>query len=112
MNASTRRALVTGLYERGATLEEIGDALNVTRERARQLLDQYGIARRPRADRLYDTAFPTRGEEVEALFLQLREDEAVAVRTGIDVASVRRFVTEHIPDPDVLRRKPRQRSAH
>jgi len=107
-----RQKLVTDLYERGATLEEIGRSLNVSRERARQLLNQYGIERTPRADRLYNAAFPARAPEVEALFLQLRDDVAVSERTGIDVAAVGRWVDGHIPDPDVLRRRRKPGSEH
>jgi hypothetical protein len=108
----SRRERVTRLYETGATLDQIGRAENVTRERARQLLEQYDVPKRPRADRLYDAAFPARAEEVEALFLELRDDGAVAQRTGLDQATIRRFVDRNIPDAAVLRRRRKPGAEH
>lgn len=97
------------MYGRGATLQEIGDRIGLTKERVRQLIDQYGIEKRTRAQRLYAASFPARAEEVEALFLELRSDAEVAAATGIPLASVKQFVNSVIPDPGVLRRKKRQR---
>jgi len=109
----SRDVQVIDLYDGGATLEQIGRRLGVTRERARQLVkdlaDAGAITKRSRTERLYGVTFPARSEEVEALFLHLRDDGAVAARTGIDKALVRRFVDETIPDPDVLRRKRKAR---
>lgn len=104
-----RRARIVELYDAGSTYEEIAREFNLTRERVRQLLNQYAIEKRPRADRLYSAAFPARAAEVEALFLQLRDDDAVARATGLDASLVRRLVDERIPDPDVLRRRPKRR---
>jgi hypothetical protein len=112
MEGTSRRERVTRLYESGATLEEIGRAENVTREWARRLLERYEVPKRPRADRLYDAAFPARAEEVEALFLQLRDDSGVARQTGLDTATIRRFVDATIPDASVLRRRRQSHSAH
>jgi hypothetical protein len=58
---------------------------------------------------LYQATFPARASEVEALFLQLRDDVAVAQITGIETALVRRFVDERVPDAHVLRRKRKTR---
>lgn len=108
---SGRRGRIIDLYNAGSTYDEIGREFNVTRERVRQLLNQYGVELRPRADRRYESAFPARAEEVEALFLHLRDDDAVADATGLEASIVRRFANECIPDPDVLRRRPKRRSA-
>ena len=113
MNAQ-QHAQVISLYDHGATLEQIGRPLGVTRERARQLVDELAregtIVKRSRAQRMYEAAFPAHAREVEALFLQLRDDRAVAQRTGIDARLIRRFIDETVPDPDVLRRKRKTRS--
>jgi hypothetical protein len=104
-----QQAQVISLYDRGATLEQIGRPLGVTRERARQLVDELArdgaIVKRSRVERKYEAAFPEHACEVETLFLKLRDDGAVARRTGIEAGLVRRFVDETVPDPDVLRRK-------
>ena len=105
MDEKERRRLVTRLYGEGASLADIGRELGTTREWARRLVNTYGVPTRPRAERLYDTAFPARGQEVEELFLQLRDDDAVAAKTGIDRRSVTRYINETLPDPNVLRRK-------
>lgn len=110
---SERDVQVLSLYDGGATLAQIGRALGVTRERARQLVDELAcagvIVKRSREERLHEAAFPARADEVEGLFLALRDDCAVADRTGIDKALVRRFIDEHVPDADVLRHKPKTR---
>lgn len=112
MERGSRRERITRLYESGATYDEIGRTEDITKERVRQLLEQYGIPKRRRADRLYDTAFPARADEVEALLLELRDDEAVAARTEIDPATVRRFVDKTIPDAAVLRRRRKAGTDH
>jgi hypothetical protein len=113
MASDEQRVLIIQLYQKGATLDEIAHAASVrSRQRVQQLLDQYGIPRSDRFDRLYNHSFPARAEEVEALFLRLRDDRAVSERTGIDERCIRRFINSgRIPDPDVLRRRPRARQA-
>jgi hypothetical protein len=109
MDERQRRILITELYEGGATYATIGRSIGLTRERVRQLIVSYELRLSPRADRAYDSAFPSRAAEVESLFLQLHDDRAVAEETGIDIVAVRRFVDESIPDPGVLRRKPKSK---
>jgi len=104
-----RRAKIEQLYREGGTLEEIGQALGVTRERARQLIDAYGIDKQPLSERRFLTAVTGREQEIEALFLELRSDDAVAERAGIRPTFVTRVVGERIPDANVLRRRPRGR---
>src|SRR4051794_8092540 len=93
-----RRARIELMYSRGLTLDEIAQAEDVTRQRVDQLLRQFGTVRRPRAARLYEYA-SQRGAEVESLFLQVRDDVAVARQLGLDVRVVRRIVDERVPDP-------------
>lgn len=80
MAKSDRRGRIIELYNAGSTLAEIGCEFGLTRERVRQLFNQYRVEKRRRADRCYESAFPARADEVEALFLQLRDDDAVVTR--------------------------------
>lgn len=106
-----RRGRIIELYNAGWTYDQIGREFNLTAERVRQLLNEYVVEMRPRADRRYESAFPARADEVEALFLQLRDDDAVAEATGLDPSIVRRFANEYLPDSDVLRRQRKRRIA-
>jgi hypothetical protein len=107
----SRCADLADLYGAGKTYEEIGRKLGVTRQRVDQLLDDCGIARTPRQERLQRSVATERGDELEALFLELRDDAAVASRTGVPAPLVRHIVDERIPDADVLRGARRRRGA-
>jgi transcriptional regulator with XRE-family HTH domain len=112
MAANDRIQEVERLYVEGLTLAEIGTKFGLTRERIRQILRERGIPSESVEQRKYRAAFPTRSTEVEDLFLELRDDRAVADATGLSFSLVRRFVDENIPDPNVLRRKRRPRFEH
>jgi hypothetical protein len=110
--ANDRVQEVERLYAEGLTLAEVGTKIGLTRERVRQILRESGVPSEPVGQRKYRAAFPARSTEVEDLFLELRDDRAVADVTGLPVSLVRRFVDENVPDPDVLRRKRRPRFEH
>lgn len=101
-----RAALLRRLWSLGATLDEMGQALNVTRERARQLLGDLDLSVQGRQQRRKAYVASRSGEEIEALFYSCRDDAIVGETLGLRVDDVRDVVNQRIPDPGVLRRRP------
>jgi hypothetical protein len=60
----------------------------------------------------YQAAIAGRETELKALFLELKREDEVADRTGIDSALIRHFADENIPDAALLRRRRKRREAH
>ena len=71
------------LYLQGGTLQSVADELGISREQVRHVVKELGIES-PLAERRYNAVFPKRAVEVRAAFLALRNDEAVAEKTGIE----------------------------
>ena len=94
-----RRALILELHSEGKTNDEIGRAVQLTRERVRQLIQSYDVASEPRAERLYRFCVTGREAALESLFLALGSDREVAARTGVPEPFVRRFIDARVPTP-------------
>jgi hypothetical protein len=103
---ASRRAEVLRLISDPLTLERIGQLTGITGERVRQILKEEGVTPEPMEDRYY-RMLETQHGDIERLFLELRSDEEVAEKLGVPVKPVRRLVDTYIPDPGVLRRRPR-----
>ncbi len=107
--ARHRRTTVASLYRRGHTNVEIARRLGVSKERVRQLLQQYEIAVVPVAERRYLAAVEGREDEIVAAFVELHSDAAVARRLGLREQHVHRLIDARLPEAGVLRRRPRRR---
>lgn len=91
------------MYSEGATLEEVGAAVNVTRERVRQLFASNGLKTLSLAGRRRQKAAGRTGEIV-ALHRELRDVAAVAERLGLAKAIVDEIIREETTVAE--RRKP------
>lgn len=104
-----REAMLRSLHAQGATLEEAGEALGVSRERVRQLNAELGLAARGADERRVDWVVAHRASDVRRAFLEVRKDAEVASRLGLRTSTVRAAVDELIPHADLLRGRPRAR---
>lgn len=95
------------------TLDEVGELEGITREGVRQRLKRLGIEPRSLAEtrRLrerHETSM--QAEAIRRAFLRTRSWEDTAEQVGLQVSWVQRFVKDHVPDPEVLVRVPRNRA--
>src|SRR4051794_34083820 len=89
-----RAALLRRLWSQGATLDEMGQALTVSRERARQLLGDIGLSVQGRQQRRKAYVASRYGQEIEALFYSCRDDATVGEALGLRVDDVRDVVEQ------------------
>jgi orotate phosphoribosyltransferase-like protein len=82
-----RRSKVRELWLQGLTLERIGEELNVTRERARQLLSDLNLRQAGRFDRRVVWLSEQHGHEIVEGFLRLRDDAKLASDLGTGLPS-------------------------
>jgi len=105
-----REQRIVELRDAGYTYREIGASLHVSHEWVRQVYRQAGGERSSVRDRRYARAVEGREREIVTLFLRLRDDAAVAAQLGLETRYVRQCVNDLVPEPGVLRRRPRQGS--
>jgi len=112
VHGDARDALLQQLYLEGRTLEEIGAQLKVTRERARQLLEDVGLNVAGRSKRRIVWLIDTQGALVRTTFCQLRNDRRVAEALRLKPVEVKGVVDELVPNAGVLRRRPQAPQPH
>ena len=107
--AANRRAVEAhALYEAGATLEEVGRAFNITRERVRQIFREHGLpVRSVRDAHALQRSRQTQqhGERIKQRFLELRDVDAVAQDLDLPKALVAGIVRDGLTAAE--RRKPK-----
>jgi hypothetical protein len=108
-SAMSRDETMAAMYVAGKTLQEIGDAYGVTRERVRQVLSQQDVSRRKPLDqarRAHDASVESNRETILRLFQKTRNvKETVALLSGGIPARVVREVLEPVAHTQVLTRK-------
>lgn len=100
-----------GMYIDGATMQEVADFEEVSREAIRQRLLKLGIPSRSAKEtrRLQVQRFVSeQGQTVADCFLQLRSVEHVGKELGFEVSLVQACVRALVPDFQVLARAPRE----
>jgi hypothetical protein len=102
-----RQDMVRALHEQGATLEQMGQALGVTRERARQLSGDLGLRAAERLERRVAWTTARDGARIRDRFLEVRDDQVIADELTLPAPVVRRVVDAVVPDASLLRRRPR-----
>jgi hypothetical protein len=106
-NTEVDKARLQALYDQALSGDEIGLELGVSKQWVAVLLTQYSIVRIKRSQRYFCYWVLPRKSEIVNLFLLLRDDAAVAEQLGLSIPGVTRMVNEAVPDPKVLRKKPR-----
>lgn len=105
----TRDEMMAAMYVAGKTLQEIGDANGVTRERVRQVLSKQGVSRRKPLDqarRTHNASVEANRETILRLFQNTRNvKETIAVLSGGISARVVREVLAPVAHTQVLTRK-------
>jgi len=108
-DAVSRNEAMASLYLAGRTLQEIGDAHGVTRERVRQILASQGVSRRrplDQARRSRETAASAHGDAILDEFRRtLSIRDTVAAFSGVVPARVVREVLRPVAHSQVLTRR-------
>jgi len=108
-SAMTRDETMAAMYVAGKTLQEIGDAYGVTRERVRQVLLKQDVSRRKPLDqarRTHDASVEANRGTILRLFEKTRNvKETVALLSGGIPARVVREVLAPVAHTQVLTRK-------
>jgi transcriptional regulator with XRE-family HTH domain len=96
---------LTALYDRGLTYQQIAEALGCSKQHVTNLLNKAGLPTRSAAEsaRIRDArTLADHGDTIRDRFLATRNVKAVAAEHDVTVAAARRFLTELVPDMDVL----------
>lgn len=97
-----RRIAMRILLEQGMSTSQVGSRFGVTAQRVHQIVGSRAV---PTLRERRVLAFNAEhGRRVEHLFYELRDDQAVADRLGLEEKDVRRCVNVLVPDATVLRR--------
>jgi DNA-binding CsgD family transcriptional regulator len=111
--AGIRTADAAAMALAGMTLQEIGNRLGVTRERARQLLEREGLTREQLAAAKASrraAALAPHSAEVLRLFADGLETDDIAARLGLGTSDVKELIREHATGATRAKRQ-QQRSA-
>ena len=95
------------LYEAGATLQEVGEQYDITRERVRQLFGEHGLHVRSIAEAaaLRRESELGRASDVVREFERSGDEREVAKKLGLSATSVHAIVNANIENPRLHRKR-------
>lgn len=99
--------VLSELCDRGATLQEMGDALGVTRERARQLLGKFGLRERQREGKALaaQAERDRHAEEIMVRFSHGLDEAEIAAGLGVPASLVTIVIRDHATQEMRARRR-------
>ena len=94
-------------YKCGDSLEQVGQRVGLTRERIRQLFEKHKLPKLSLGERRALDLLHV--NEALRLFQELGDERAVAQKTGLPVAMIKRILAERLPNAKLYRPRPQPR---